>query len=156
VDHRLYDLVPDPAGLPAPAIPIGHETRGLGGPRGEAVTMIEFARDRAGVLPRVFGVNHHPEIVDRSRQMMILRQKYERGEVSREWCEDRARVLTETYPDENSDQRLHVTSDFTFLGPLRFHLNRQVRLRAEALGFDVDVHEDRVLEEAGAHSSELA
>jgi hypothetical protein len=101
-------------------------------------------------------VNHHPEIVDRSRQMMILRQKYERGEVSREWCEDRARVLTETYPDENSDQRLHVTSDFTFLGPLRFHLNRQVRLRAEALGFDVDVHEDRVLEEAGAHSSELA
>ena len=156
VDHRLYDLVPAPSGLPDPAIPIGHETRGIGGPRGEAVTMIEFARDRGGVLPRVFGVNHHPEIVDRSRQMMILRQKYERGEVSREWCEDRARVLTETYPDENSDQRLHLTSDYTFLGPLRFHLHRQVRLRAEALGFDVDVHEDRIPEEAGAHSSEVA
>ena len=35
--------------------------------------MMEFARDAGGVMPRVFGVNHHPEIVDRSRQMMILR-----------------------------------------------------------------------------------
>jgi hypothetical protein len=55
-------------------------------------------------------------------------------------------ILTRTYPDENSDQRLHVTSDYTLLAPLRFHLFRQVRRRAEALGRGVDVREESVLE----------
>jgi hypothetical protein len=94
-------------------------------------------------------VNHHPEIVDRSRQMMILRQKRERGEVTAEWFLDRARALTETYPDDTTDRRLQLTSDYTLLGPLRFYVHRQVRLRAEGLGLDLDVDEDRVLEEAG-------
>ena len=85
-------------------------------------------------MPRIFAVNHHPEIVDRFRQIMILEQKRDRGEVSHEWYQERLEVLTRTYPDENSDQRLHVTSDYTLLGPLRFHLYRAVRLRAEALG----------------------
>jgi hypothetical protein len=97
----------------------------------------------------MLGVNHHPEIVDLSRQMMILGQKRERGEVTEEWYQDRARALTETYPADNTDRRLQLTSDYTFLGPLRFYLHRQVRCRAEALGLDVDVDEDRVLEEAG-------
>ena len=43
-------------------------------------------------MPRIFAVNHHPEIVDRSRQMLVLQQKLDRGEVTREWFEDRARV----------------------------------------------------------------
>jgi len=81
--------------------------------------------------------------------MMILGQKRERGEVTEEWYQDRARALTETYPADNTDRRLQLTSDYTFLGPLRFYLHRQVRCRAEALGLDVDVDEDRVLEEAG-------
>jgi hypothetical protein len=156
VDHRLFDLVPEGDQFPPGLVPIGYETRGIGGPAGEAITMIEFARDRGGVMPRVFGVNHHPEIVDRSRQMLILRQKFERGEVSREWCEDRARVLTETYPDENLDQRLHVTSDYTLLGPLRFFIHRQVRLRAESLGLSIDVHEDRIPESASSAHTEIA
>ena len=96
--------------------------------------MLEFARDRAGSMPRIFAVNHHPEIVDRFRQIMILEQKLDRGEVSHEWYQERLEILTRTYPDENSDQRLHVTSDYTLLGPLRFHLYRAVRRRAESLG----------------------
>jgi hypothetical protein len=108
--------------------------------------MLEFARDRAGLFPRVFAVNHHPEIVDRFRQFMILNQKRDRGEVTNEWYQERLEALTRNYPDENSDQRLHVTSDYTFLGPLRFHLWRQVRLRAEARGLAVAVHEDQLLE----------
>jgi hypothetical protein len=107
--------------------------------------MLEFARDREGLLPRVFASNHHPEIVDRFRQIMILEQKYDRGDVSHEWYQERLEVLTRTYPDENSDQRLHVTSDYTLLGPLRFHLYRAVRRRAEELGLAVDLHEHRVL-----------
>ena len=37
------------------------------------------------------------------------------------------------------------TSDFTLLGPLRFHLFRQVRKRAESLGRAHGLHEDRVV-----------
>ena len=146
VENRLYDLLPLAETFPAGIVPIGYETLGVGGPRGDAVTMLEFARDREGVMPRVFGVNHHPEIVDRGRQMMMLQQKRERGEVSAEWYAERLDIMTRTYPDENSDQRLHLTSDYTLLGPLRFHLHRAVRLRAESLGFETDVHEDQVLE----------
>ena len=47
--------------------------------------MIEFARDAGGLMPRVFGVNHHPEIVNRAGQLAILEQKLERGEVSAQW-----------------------------------------------------------------------
>jgi hypothetical protein len=144
VENRLFDLVPGPESRPAVALTIGHETLGIGGPAGEAVTMLEFARDKAAVMPRMFAVNHHPEIVDRFRQMMILGQKLDRGEVTNEWYLERVDVLTRNYPDENSDQRLHVTSDFTLLGPLRFHLNRAVRMRAAALGIPVAVHEDNV------------
>jgi len=146
LDNRLFDLLP--AGpLPAGATAIGYETQGVGGRQGDAITMIEFARDRAGVLPRVFGVNHHPEIVDRARQVLILEQKHERGEVSRAWFDERMDALTRVYPEENSDYRLHATSDYTLLGPLRFHLTRLVRERAESLGLEVAAHEDRVLEE---------
>ncbi len=147
VENRLFDLMPGPEGLPPePSSPSATRRAGLGGPRGDAVTMLEFARDRAGLMPRVFAVNHHPEIVDRFRQFMILNQKRDRGEVTNEWYQERREVLTRNYPDENSDQRLHVTSDYTLLGPLRFHLWRQVRLRAEALGLPVAVHEDQLLE----------
>lgn len=143
VDNRLYDLVPDPAGLPEGAVPIGYETAG---PGHGALTMIELARDPGGVMPRIFAVNHHPEIVDRVRQMMLLRQKRDRGEVTTEWFEERALILTQTYPEENSDLRLRLTSDYTLLAPLRFHILRQVRLRAEALGLKADIHEDRILD----------
>jgi hypothetical protein len=148
VDNRLFDLIPID-GFGGNRIAIGYESGPAGSSRGEAVTMIEFARDRGGVMPRVFGVNHHPEIVDRARQRMLLEQKWGRGEVTREWYEERAEALTRTYPDENSDQRLHVTSDYTLLGPLRFYLQRAVRERSEALGLSVNLHEDRLLEAAG-------
>jgi hypothetical protein len=141
VDHRLFDLIPV-ADFPRGVTPIGYETRGVDGPMGDAITMIEWERDPAGTMPRVFAVNHHPEIVDRSRQMLILRQKLDRGEVDRAWFDDRARVLTETYSDDARDQRLHLTSDYTLMGPVRYHLYRQVRRRAESLGRALDLHED--------------
>ncbi len=146
VENRLFDLLPHPGGFPPGIVPIGYETLGLGGPRGESVTMLEFARDRAGVMPRIFAVNHHPEIVDRFRQVMILNQKRDRGEVTNEWYQERREILTRTYPDENSDLRLHLTSDYTLLAPLRFHLYRAVRVRAEALGLPLRIHEDQVLD----------
>ena len=133
-------------GFPGDVLPIGWEALGIGGPRGEAVTMIELARDRDGVMPRIFAVNHHPEIVDRFRQVMILSQKRERGEVSEQWYKERLEILTGSLPDEDVDRRLHLTSDFTLLGPLRFHLFRQIRGRVEARGRWTELHEDRVLQ----------
>jgi hypothetical protein len=144
LDNRLFDLIPSGRTFPTGAVPIGWETQGVGGPPGDALTMLELARDRAGVMPRVFGVNHHPEIVDRARQLVILEQKLERGEVSAQWVAERHEAMTRTFPGEDSDFRLQRTSDYTLLQPLRFHLWRQVRLRTESLGLPVDLHEDRV------------
>lgn len=143
LDNRLFDLIPD-GSFPNGTTPIGWETLGVGGPRGDALTMLELARDTSGAMPRVFGVNHHPEISDRARQLLLVEHKLERGEVSEQWVAERREALTRTFPDEDSEQRLRRTSEYTLLGPLRFHVQRQVRLRAESLGFAVGLHEDRV------------
>ena len=145
LDNRLFDLIPEDGGFPEGTTPIGWETLGVGGPQGDAITMIEFARDPGGTMPRIFGVNHHPEIVERARQIQIVEQKLERGEVSAQWVKERLEALTRTFPDEDSEQLIAQTSDYTLLRPLRFHLWRQMRQRIESLGFTVDLHEDQVL-----------
>src|SRR5690606_27296604 len=104
---------------------------------------IEAARDPDGVMPRMLGVNHHPEIVNRPRQLTILRKRVERGAVSEAWYEERARTLSETIADGPGDRLLHLTSSYLFLGPQRYHLYRQIRRRAEVLGRDIAVHEHR-------------
>jgi len=58
--------------------------------------------------------------------------------------------MTRSYPDEDSDARLRLTSDYTLLRPLRFHLRRQMRLRTESLGFQTGLHEDRLIQDAVA------
>jgi hypothetical protein len=132
VDHRLFDLVPR-GPRPASVVVIGHETLGRGGPAGDAVTMVEWARDEEG-MPRIFGVNHHPEITDRAGQRVLLEGKHARGEVSPEWYLDRLGILTQEHPDDARDQRLRLTSEYTLVGPLRHHLGRLVRRRAQERG----------------------
>jgi len=133
LDSRIYDLIPK-AGAGQRVAIMATETLGVDGPPGDAMTMIEVARDASGRIPRVFGVNHHPEIIDRANLMGMLRIKLERGEIKKEWYDLRMSTLSENFPDERSDRHLHATSEFTFLGPLRFHVTRAVRLRAEELG----------------------
>ena len=65
LDSRLYDLLPRPA-LPASVAALGYEADAAGA-AGEAITMWESARDRTGGMPRVFGVNHHPNRQSRPR-----------------------------------------------------------------------------------------
>ena len=100
-------------------------------------------------------VNHHPEIVDRFRQVMILGQKRDRGEVSEEWYKERLEILTGSLPDEDVDRGLHLTSDFTLLGPLRFHLFRQIRGRVESHGRWTGLHESRVLQAVAGESVDV-
>ena len=140
LDNRLYDLVPHgpwPEGVTA----IAHETLGAGGPRGEALTMMEVARDEAGVMPRIFGVNHHPEIVNRSRLLVTLDKQFARGDVTREWYDERKKTLTEPIADEWGDRLIHLTSSYTFMGPLRFHLYKLARPRGEQLGRPLGIDE---------------
>jgi len=151
LDSRLYDLIPKNGAARRVQI-LATDTLGVDGPPGDAMTMMEVARDASGRMPRVFGVNHHPEIIDRSNLMGMLKLKLERGDVSKEWYDLRMSTLSETFADERSDSHLHVTSDYTFLGPLRFHLTRAARLHAEALGRGFSPHEsdvDRALTEVG-------
>lgn len=142
-DTRLFDLIPE-AGFATRGLPIGYDTEGVGGPRGEALTMFEFARDRAGLMPRIFAVNHHPEVVERAAQRIILQRMVDAGEVSEEWANERRHLMTEHFGGEDSDRMLQMTSDYTLIAPLRFHLWRQARRRAEALGLAPSVHEDEV------------
>ena len=130
LDSRLYDLLPrrSMAGM---VTPLAFET-GPDGAAGEAVTMWEAARDRTGTMPRVFGVNHHPEIVNRDRALRILWDKRSRGEVSHEWYRERADAMAETLRDDAADRGLDVTSRYTLFGPLRYHLERQIALRRVA------------------------
>jgi hypothetical protein len=127
LDSRLYDLLPRPS-MAATVTPLGFETA-ADGAAGDAVTMWEAARDRSGTMPRVFGVNHHPEIVNRARALRILWDKRSRGEVSHEWYRERADAMAETLRDDAADRGLDVTSRYTLFGPLRYHLERQIALR---------------------------
>jgi hypothetical protein len=142
LDSRLYDLIPVPGAFQRGVIPIGYETLGIGGAQGDAVTMIEVARDPVGVMPRIFASNHHPEVVHPARLLAILERKRRAGEVSSEWYAERRRTLEESLPDERTERRLRLTSEFTLLGPMRFHIRRQVRRRIELLGHDPGFHED--------------
>jgi hypothetical protein len=140
LDNRLYDLVPR-GPLPAGVTAISYEALGKGGPAGGALTMMEVARDEAGIMPRILGVNHHPEIVNRSRLIVTLERQFERGDVTREWYEERRKTLTEPVADAWGDRLIHLTSSYTFMAPLRFHLYKQARLRGAALGRSLPVDE---------------
>jgi len=143
LDSRLFDLIPRPDAKRRVTI-VARETQGVNGPPGEAMTMMEVARDRSGRIPRIFGVNHHPEIIDRANLMAMLRAKLDRGEVTKTWYDQRMRTLSVQFPDESSDRDLHATSDFTFLGPLKFHVTRAARLRAGELSRSFPAHESDV------------
>ena len=133
LDSRLYDLIPT-EGWSERVTPLAFDTLARDGPPGEAVTMWELDRDRTTGMPRVFGVNHHPEIVDPARVLMVLWEKRTRGEVSHDWYTERAEAMTVTLRDEDVERRLDLTSRYTLYGPLRYHMHRQVRLRAASLG----------------------
>lgn len=133
LDTRYFDLVPARGELPAGMTALAYETHGIGGPAGEALTMVEFARDGGGEMPRLLGMNHHPEIGERSRQIDILERKLRAGEVTQAWHDERSELMTRSYPEEDSDLLLRLTSEYTFLGPVRFHLRKMAEQRAAAL-----------------------
>ena len=116
VDSRHYDMIPRRAKFPRGITPIAYETLERGGAAGEALTMAEFARKRDGV-PRIMGVNHHPEIPDAAELSTLLRHKLDEGEVSQDWYESRAALIDRLQADDHSEpaRLLAAGYSFTFL-----------------------------------------
>ena len=116
LDSRLFDLIPTRLGK---AVPLAFEEGDRVFEPGEAVTMLEIARDTERLFPRVWGVNFHPEIGDRGRQRVRMNRLAERGEVSAAWLEERTKALDAWNASEAAERGLQRTSAFTFEGPLR-------------------------------------
>ncbi len=142
LDSRLYDLIPTRA--LGRVVPLAWETLGPGGPPGDALTMIEVAREAGDDLPRILGVNHHPEIINRDRQLTALRKQLERGAVAGGWYAERHATLTQPIEDEFADRLLHLTSSYTLLAPLRARLYRAIEERSAALGLPLDLDDHAV------------
>jgi len=120
IDNRLFDLIlEDPSGVNC----LSFEDE-----NSAAVTMLEFARDAAGKMPRVFGMNHHPEIIDRDHVLEVLDEKRNHGEVSERWYQERASTMTDLLQGENERQS-RLTSHYTFLGPLQHHVSQLIEER---------------------------
>ena len=120
VDNRLFDLILE---SPGKSEPIAFEAGGS-----TALTMIELARDASGEMPRFLGVNHHPEIIDREHIMQVLDTKRAHGEVSDQWYDERAITMRDLFHGENERQS-RLTSKFTLIEPVKFHLARAIRQR---------------------------
>lgn len=126
IDNRLFDLIPY-NGLPAGMTALAYEAPPREDRSSNSLTMIEMARDPGQSIPRIFAVNHHPEIIDRLHLMKVLDQKLARGEVSGIWYRERAAALGEQFSSAEAEQSVALTSEFTLLAPLEFHLRRLVR-----------------------------
>jgi hypothetical protein len=119
VDNRLFDLV---AEHPSDTNIIAREEESSDG-----VTMIEFARGADDGTPRILGVNHHPEIVDREHIMTVLEEKRAHGEVTEAWYRERVVTLRDLFVRFEKESRW--TSEYTLLGPLRIQLTRLIHER---------------------------
>jgi hypothetical protein len=124
VDNRLFDLIVEDR---AAGISLAFDNENA-----NAVTMIEFARDAAGLMPRVWGMNHHPEIIDREHVLAVLEEKRTHREVSDRWYRERSATMSDLLEGENERQS-RLTSEYTLLEPLRYHLGRIVRERTGVL-----------------------
>ncbi len=121
LDSRLFDLVP--TGSRAARV-LAHESNGMPGSPGEALTMMEVARDLDGRHPRMWGVNHHPEIGDRGLQRLRLDRLSAHGGVSAAWIEERREALAAWNHSAHTVRGLQTTTEHPFERPLRLHVRR--------------------------------
>jgi hypothetical protein len=106
LDSRYYDLLPIGDALPRGATAIAFESSRSGDGPGEALTMLELAREKDGT-PRLFGVNSHPEIGSPERVESLLRAMLDRGSITPEVYEQRSAMLP-MLRDDRREERLRV------------------------------------------------
>ncbi|HVA33574.1 MAG TPA: hypothetical protein VNG31_05465, partial [Candidatus Baltobacteraceae bacterium] len=113
VDSRHYDLIPRRSMLPRGITPIAYEAPVRGGEPGEALTMCEFARKSDGA-PRLFAVNHHPEIPDAAELAALLERKLAEGDVTDEWYASRAALVSQLQRDDHSEPARLLAAGYSF------------------------------------------
>lgn len=120
LDSRLFDLFPI-GPLPEGATILATEQAV---PPGEqpGMTMVELARHHDGVMPRILGANHHPEVVDLHHLEEVLDEKLEKGEITEQWHQERGSSLRSFWREPDTDERMRRTSRYTLLEPVRFHI----------------------------------
>jgi hypothetical protein len=120
IDNRLFDLVGT-----------GHGNLNVIAREQEAsngVTVVELATIAGSGMPRILGVNHHPEIIDRDHIMVVLEEKRAHGEVSEGWYRERVTTMRDLFVGE-AERQSRLTSEYTFIGPLRFQLHGMIEER---------------------------
>ncbi len=119
VDNRLFDLILEDTRT---TMPIAFEAGGS-----TALTMVELARDASGAMPRFLAFNHHPEMMDREHGLQVIEEKRAHNEVDQTWYDERYSTIMNLFGEQERQSRL--TSQYTLVEPLRFHLARAVRER---------------------------
>jgi hypothetical protein len=122
LDSRLFDLLP--TGRVAP-LAFESDRRDTG--PGEAITLIELAREPDESMPRIWGLNSHPEIGDRGLQRERLERLASRGEVSNDWIAERVAALDAWNHSARTEQHLQWATSYLFEGPVRRRLARAFR-----------------------------
>ncbi len=123
VDNRLFDLIANDTCSDEVCLSFETENRG-------ALTMLELARDSASGMPRILGVNHHPEIIDREHVLAVLDEKQHHHTVTDAWYEERVRMMRDLFQGE-TERQSRLTSEYTLLGPIRHHVQRAVAERLQ-------------------------
>jgi hypothetical protein len=123
LDSRHYDLIPTGRMRPG-ATAIAFEANRAGERAGDALTMLEIARDPAG-YPRVFACNNHPEIGAADDVGEILQHLLDIGTIDRETFERRCAVLP-VLRDDRAPERLRA-SRIVFGDLIRNKVRRLVR-----------------------------
>ncbi|MHB8797649.1 MAG: hypothetical protein ACYDBY_04210 [Thermoanaerobaculia bacterium] len=128
LDSRLFDILPTGRG---PRTILAHEADAAGN-RGEALTMVELDRFADG-SPRVWAVNHHPEIGGAAEQRESLMRLASERTVGPGWLEERLRALDAFEVSPETERGLRATRSFTFEEPVRAVLARALAERSEAV-----------------------
>ncbi len=127
LDSRLFDILPTGRG---PGVVLSLESTPDGEP-GEAITMAELDRFDDGT-PRVWAVNHHPEIGDAGEQRARLLRIADSRQLSEEWLRERMQALEAWNASEAAERRLQITASYTAREPIRRILSRALRQRRDA------------------------
>ncbi|MGP6189383.1 MAG: hypothetical protein ACLPSH_04750 [Vulcanimicrobiaceae bacterium] len=119
LDARYYDLVPTRERFPEGIVPIAYESKAHS--HGDRVlTMLEIARERDGIAPRIFAANSHPEIGTAESVSEILERLHARGALTPDVYEARKAMLP-VLRDESAPARLR-TARVTFDDLVRHRL----------------------------------
>ncbi len=127
LDSRLFDILPSGRG---PGTILAWEADAAG-ERGEAVTMVEWDRFPDG-SPRIWAVNHHPEIGGAADQRERLMRLASERLVGPGWLEERLRALDAFDVSVETERELRATRAFTFEEPVRAVLARALAERSAA------------------------